>query len=380
MPHSALRTPQLISMRRVLVVSHVYLDPTRRGKLRAFAARDLDVTLGLPQRWTEAALGRAIETIWERQGGVEIFPIPVRRYGDPATLQFRRRELRSLLRDKRPDLVQVEEEPLSGAAAQVVRAAQRADIPAVLFTQENVERPSSVLARWRGRRTLERVRGVIAGGDAAAELVRRERPDLPVAIIPQIGVAVPPAPEHAYHEGLAIACVGRLVVEKGLDTLLEALAENRGERWHLTVVGEGPERERLERITSEQRLAARVRWTGALPPDRLARLWAELDVLVLPSRKRPAWPEPVGQVLMEAMAHEVAVVGSDAGVIPEVIGDAGVIVPPGDPVALAAALRRLAADGERRPLIQAARARVLQRFSHDAVAQQTMEFWGEILA
>jgi glycosyltransferase involved in cell wall biosynthesis len=366
-------------MRRVLVVSHLYLDPAHRGKLRAFAARDLDVTLGVPQRWTEAALGRSIETIWERQGGVEIFPIPARHYGDAATLQFGRRELRSLLRDKRPDLVQVEEEPQSRAAAQVVRAARRADIPAVLFTQENIERPSSVLARWRGRRTLERVRGVIAGSDAAAELVRRERPDLPVAVIPQIGVAVPPAPEHAYHEGLAIGCVGRLVAEKGLDTLLEALAENRGERWHLTVVGEGPERERLERITSQQRLAARVRWTGALPPDRLARLWPELDVLVLPAGKPPAWPEPVGQVLMEAMAHEVAVLGSDAGVIPEVIGDAGVIVPPGDPAALAAALRRLAADGERRPLIQAARARALQRFSHDAVAQQTMEFWGEIL-
>jgi len=366
-------------MRRVLVVSHVYLDPTRRGKLRAFAARDLEVTLGVPQQWTESGLGRSIETTWERQGGVEIFPIPARHHGDPATLQFGRRELRSLLRDKRPDLVQVEEELPSLVAAQVVSAARRADIPAVLFTQENVQRPSSVVARWRVRRTLERVRGVIAGSAAGAELVRRERPNVPVAIIPQIGVAVPPAPEHTYHEGLAIVCVGRLVAEKGLDTLLEALALNRTERWHLTVVGEGPDRERLERYTSDQRLAARVRWLGALAPDRLARLWPELDVLVLPSRKMPAWTEPVGQVLMEAMAHEVAVIGSDAGVIPEVIGDCGVLVPPGDPAALAAALRRLAAEGERRPLVRAARARAMQRFSDDAVAEATMQFWGEIL-
>lgn len=366
-------------MRRVLIISHAYLDPTRRGKLRAFAARDLEVTLGVPQRWKEGNLGRSIETTWERQGGVEIFPIPARHDGDAATWRFGRRELISLLRDKRPDVVQVEEELLSPVAAQVVGAARRGDIPAVLFTQENVARPASILVRWRGRRTLARVRGVIAGSDAAGELVRRERPNLPVAVIPQIGVAVPPAPEHTYHEGLAIACVGRLVAEKGLDTLLQALAENRDEPWHLTVVGEGPERERLERFTSEQRLAARVRWAGALPPDRLARLWSELDVLVLPSRKLVAWIEPVGQVLREAMAHEVAVVGSDAGVIPEVIGDSGLIVPPDDPAALAAALRRLARDGERRPLIQAARARALQRFSDDAVAEATMRFWGEIL-
>lgn len=366
-------------MRRVLIISHVYLDPSRRGKLRAFAARDLEVTLGVPQYWMEGPLGRSIETVWERQGRVEIFPIPVRHYGNAAVMRFGRRELRSLLRDKRPDLLQVEEELLSHAAFQVVRAARRAGIPAVLFTQENMEQPSSVLARWRSRRTLDRVRGVIAGSDAAAELVRHGRPDLPVAVIPQIGVTVPPVPEHSFHEGLSIACVGRLVAEKGLDTLLEALAENRTERWHLTVIGEGPDRERLERFTSTQRLAARVRWVGALPPDQLARLWPEIDVLVLPSRKMPAWTEPVGQVLMEAMAHEVAVVGSDAGVIPEVIGDTGLIVPAGNPAALAAALRGLATEAARRPFVQAARARAMQRFSDDSVAQRTVEFWGEIL-
>ena len=103
-------------------------------------------------------------------------------------------------------------------------------------------------------------------------------------------------------------------------------------------------------------------------------------MLVQPSRRLPTWAEPVGQVLMEAMAHEVAVIGSDAGVIPEVIGDAGVVIPPDDAPRLAAALRRLAADAERRPLIQAARARVMQRFSDDAVAERTMAFWREILA
>lgn len=366
-------------MRRVLVISHVYLNPARRGKLQALAARDLDVTLGVPQHWTDTVLGRSIETVWERQGRVEVFPIPARHPGDTALLQFGRRELRSLLRDKRPALVQVEEELRSRAAAQVVRAARRGDIPVVLFIQENVERASSVLARWRGRGTLERVRGVIAGSDAAAALVLRARPNVPVTVIPQIGVAVPPAPTHTLHEGLAIGYVGRLVAEKGLDTLLEALAVNRAERWHLTIVGEGPDRERLEQVTSAHRLAARVRWTGALPPERLAMLWPELDVLVLPSRKLPVWTEPVGQVLMEAMAHEVAVVGTNAGVIPEVIGESGLIVPPDDPAALATALRRLAADGERRPMVQAARARAMQRFSDDAVAEATMRFWGEIL-
>jgi glycosyltransferase involved in cell wall biosynthesis len=368
------------AIRRVVIISHSYLDPARRGKLRALAARDLDVTLGVPQRWTEGALRRSITTKWERQGRIEVFPIPARHAGDPALLRFAGRDLKALLRDKRPALVQVEEEPTTRAAAQVVAAARRAGIAAVLFTRGNVEHPSSVWTRWRQRRTLERVRGVIAGSEAAKRLVQRERPDLPVAVIPQLGVVVPPAPEHAYHEGLSIVYVGRLVPEKGLDTLLQALAVNRAERWHLTVVGEGPEREPLEQLASEQRLAARVRWAGALPPDRLARLWTEADVLVLPSRTRPDWTEPVGQVLMEAMANEVTVVGSDAGVIPEVIGDSGLVVPAGDAEALAAALRRLAPESARRPFMQAGRARVMQRFAEDAVAEATIRFWGEILA
>ena len=369
-----------MAVRRVVVISHAYLDPAHRGKLKALAARDLDVTIGVPQRWAAATIGRPIEATWERQSGVETFPVPARHHGDPTTVRFGSRELRSLLRDKRPDLVQVEEEPLFPAAAQVTRMARRAGIPVVLFTQDNVASRPSFTQRWRRRRVLERVRGVIAGSEAAAALVRHERPDAAVAVIPQLGVTVPPAPEHAYHEGLAIGFVGRLVPEKGLDTLLEALGENRSERWHLTVVGEGPERERLERMASAERLAARIRWTGALPPTGIARLWPDLDVLVLPSRKLPTWREPVAEVLAEAMAHEVAVIGSDSGVIPEVIGEAGVIVPAGEPHALAEALRRVAATAFRRSLIEAGRGRAMQRFSEDAVAGRTLEFWGQLLS
>src|SRR2546430_1920095 len=93
-------------VRRVLVISHTYLDPARRGKLKALAARDLDVTVGVPQRWAEPSLGPPVAATWERQGRVETFPIPVRGHADPATARFAGRELRSLLRDKRPDLVQ----------------------------------------------------------------------------------------------------------------------------------------------------------------------------------------------------------------------------------------------------------------------------------
>jgi glycosyltransferase involved in cell wall biosynthesis len=162
--------------------------------------------------------------------------------------------------------------------------------------------------------------------------------------------------------------------------LLQALAENRGHRWHLTVVGDGPDRERLERLASDLRLAARIRWAGALPPEDVRGLWPELDVLVMPARALPTWAEPAAHVVAEAMAYEVAVLGTSAGATPEVIGDAGVVVPADDPLALAGALRRLASPDQRRPLAHAGRARAMQYFSDDAVAERTLTFWKELLS
>src|SRR2546428_12197057 len=86
---------------RVLVISHTYTTPANRGKLRALAARGLDVTVGVPQRWREeGVLGRTLEVAWERQNGVEAFPVPVRHPGSPDVLRFGGRALRSQPRGK----------------------------------------------------------------------------------------------------------------------------------------------------------------------------------------------------------------------------------------------------------------------------------------
>src|SRR5438270_11786154 len=100
-----------------------------------------------------------------------------------------------------------------------------------------------------------------------------------------------------HHEGLAIGCVGRLVPEKGFDTLLQALAENRSHRWHLTVVGDGPDGERLERLASDLRLAARICWAGALPLEDVREVWPELDVLGPPVGPLPSGAEPAAHAV-----------------------------------------------------------------------------------
>lgn len=365
-------------MRRVLIVSTSYVEPTARGKLRALAARGLDLTVAIPQRWRDP-LGRLRESTWERQQALEVFPIPMSHPGDLENARFGRRELAALVRDKRPELLQVEEEPETALARQLVRLAARLKIPAVLATAANVDGTRSWTAGWRRRRTLRRLTGALAASAGAATLARRDVPALPVGIIPHQGAHVPPTPAHEPHEGLTIGFVGRLVPQRGLDTLLQALAHHRHAGWRLTVVGDGPERERLERLASELHLAARIRWAGALPPERLQDQWQHFDVLVVPSRPTADWNEPNGTTLLEAMAHEVAVIGSDTGVLPELIGDAGLVTPPGEAEALAAALERTLDHRERTGLARAARARALKLFSDDAIADRTLRFWQEML-
>lgn len=366
-------------MRRVLIASPTYIEPTARGKLHALAARGLDLTVAIPQRWRDLVLGRQLESTWERQQALEVFPIPVSHPGDLEYARFGRRELAALLRDKRPELIQIEAEPETALARQLVRLATRLKIPAVLATAANVDGARTWSAGWRRRRTLKRLAGALAASTGAATLVRRDVPTLPVGVVPQRGAHVPPKPVHEPHEGLTIGFVGRLVPQRGLDTLLQALAQHRHTLWRLSVVGDGPERERLERLASELHLAARIRWTGALPPERMPELWHKFDVLVVPSRPTAYWNEPNGTTLLEAMAHEVAVIGSDTGVLPELIGDAGIVTPPGEAEALAAALTRLLDPGERAALAQAARARALKLFSDDAIAERTLRFWQEML-
>src|SRR2546430_15520081 len=135
---------------------------------------------------------------------------------------------------------------------------------------------------------LRRIKGAIAGSGAAAALLRRVVPDLPVAAIPQLGIHVPTELEHMHHEGVAIGCVGRLVPEKGVDTLLQALAENRSHRWHLTVVGDGPDRQRLERLASGLRLAAAIPRAGPPPPPDARALLPQAHVLGVPAGPPPA--------------------------------------------------------------------------------------------
>jgi len=155
------------------------------------------------------------------------------------------------------------------------------------------------------------------------------------------------------HAGLRIACVASLEPYKGHVHLVEALARlaREGVAFECDLVGAGELRAALEARVAAEGLGRSVRFLGPQPSERVASLVAAADVLVLPSIVTPEGKmEGLPVALMEALAVETPVVASAISGIPELVEDGvtGVLVPPADPRALAAALARLAADPEER--------------------------------
>jgi glycosyltransferase involved in cell wall biosynthesis len=177
-----------------------------------------------------------------------------------------------------------------------------------------------------------------------------------------------------------IGFVGRLSPEKSVETLLEAVA-GAEERHMLLIVGDGPERAALENRAAELGIAERVRFVGALPLDQIPDVIASLDVLALPSRRTTHWHEQFGRVLVEAMASKVAVVGSNTGAIPGVIGDPTMLFPERDAGALASLLDHLSAQPELR--LRAGEdgyARALKHFTMERVCEQLVAVWRGLAA
>lgn len=366
---------------RAVIVSHLYADPASRGKLRALAGQGAAVAVAVPARWIPSGATAPIETPFAEDSGVRIVPIPTRgAQADGSPGSWQTAALRRLLTDFRPDIVQVEEEPTTSVADVTLRLTRQLKIPAVAYTAVSRTESYPFLARLRRRRTLSRAAAVLGANTIATGLVRAEYSALPTASLPQLGLPVPPALNGEPHPPLAIGFVGRLVPAKGLDVLLRACTRLYG-AWTLTIVGTGPDQEQLEALAERIGIASRVTWLGGIPRSDLVKFWPRIDCLVAPSRASANWVETYPTQVLEAMSHGVAVVVSDSGALPEMVGKAGLIFSDGHPEGLTDALARLLENAELRAQLAAeGRRRVIAEYVDDAIARKTLAFWETVLA
>jgi len=170
---------------------------------------------------------------------------------------------------------------------------------------------------------------------------------------------------------VVILSVGRLVEKKGTDVLLRALARLPAQlHWKLVHVGTGPLLSDMKDLCRTLGLAERVEWRGALAQDEVLREYRAADLFALASRvARDGDRDGLPNVLVEAQSQGLACVASRISAVPELVSDGltGVLVPPDEPAALAAALADLVSNpARRRALGEAAAARVRAEFTLEA--------------
>lgn len=273
--------------------------------------------------------------------------------------------------------------PLTG-----IHVANRINIPSVLTTHtvslfpdsEYLWRPLSY-GYPRYRLQISKVKKIIAVSESAKTFIEYFADENKIRVIPN-GVDVnrfsPENKTENRNEKSIILYMGRLVPKKGIHILIRAM-KNVLKKYPdalLLIGGKGKMKTFLNSYANTLGLKDNVRFLGYVPDNMLPSLYASSDVFVLPS----ITAESFGITLLEAMATGTPVIGSSVGGIPEVIGDCGLIIEPGNPKKLSDAVITLLDDENlREKLGRKGRKMVEEKYSWDIVGKNIINVYKEVM-
>lgn len=387
---------------RILVASHTYIVDLNCEKLRALAQVEpgIEVMAVVPKRWRPGGVqNKIIETQPKTEGNFRVVPVSNLSENNQALLTFGL-DLVGLLKDFKPDVIQVEQGSKSLGYAQFITLNRLLGLKAknVFFTWWNLpyelKFPLSLLEAYN----LKNTHGIIAGNQDGADILRQRGYNGPIRVLPQLGVdedlfAPRPQPELAAELGIApqdfvVGFVGRFVEEKGILTLLQALGGLLSRPWKFLLLGRGPLENTLLEQANQLGMADRLIRVESVPHDQVSRYINLMNTLVLPSETTyqfktltaVGWKEQFGHVLIEAMAAKVPVIGSDSGEIPFVIGEAGLVFPEKNVAALQGCLAALMDSTDLQDKLgQQGYERAMQLYTNRAIARQQLNFFQELV-
>jgi glycosyltransferase involved in cell wall biosynthesis len=357
---------------RVLRIYHAGRDPAHRERERALVRAGIDVTLVVPTEWPGP------DDVGDEP--FEVIGLSVRRPGDVNRHTYvEPSRIRTLIDELQPDVVDLHEEPFSSVVHQLLRVIPDR-LPVVTYAAQNIDkRFPPPFAQWE-RRALSRVSGVYPCSKQAASVLvgkgfRGAVRVLPLGVAPQITRGRQRLPA----ETLELLLVGRLVPEKGVTDAVHVLAALQAKHsMHLTLAGVGPEGDAAQRLAAELGVRNRLTVEPWLAADELARRYRKAHVLLAPSRTTRTWVEQFGRMVVEGQAAGAVVVGYASGSLPEVVGEAGVLVPEGDAVALVDAVRALVDEPEYWARLRKRSLADARRCTWDAIATGQIELYAQV--
>ena len=358
--------PRLTNARRLLVVSHPSVVAVNQAVYLSMMELGWDPLIVVPSRWRHdySSSSFAPEVLAGLEG--KVLPLPVVLPGRPQRHLYLARAKRIIERFG-PEVVFLEQESFSCAAIQWGFAANRSGLPFGVQSDENLDRPLPLPARAIRWWVLDRASFVAARSPTAATRAEDWGAKGHIAVVPH---AVPlwTTADRVGAGTFTVGFAGRLVPEKGVMDLVDA-AQRLSGPVRLLFVGEGQLRSELEAMRLHD---VDIEVRNDVPHSRMPEAYAEMDVLVLPSRTTPTWAEQFGRVLVEALSCGVPVVGSDSGEIPWVVTTTGGgrVFREGDAGELSRILEDLRGNPEQRKrLAEQGKSMVEKVFAADACAQ-----------
>ncbi len=365
---------------RILMLSKAMVVGTYQRKAEELAALPgVDLTVAAPSWWIEPGVGALeLERRYVRGYRLQVLPIWLNGHFHvhfyPA--------LRRLVEHVRPEIFHIDEESFNLATFQAMRLGVAAGARCCFYNYANIDRRYPPPFGWFERYNFEHAAAAIACSHEAGGILRRHGYQGPLHILPQFGVdheLFHPAEVSHPSRPFRIGYFGRMVEEKGVLDLVGAVAQ-LPEDVRLLLIGSGELEERIAAAIGHLGIRGRVELRPMAPSAQIAAEMRGLHAFVLPSRTTTRWKEQYGRVIPEAMASGVAVIGSDSGEIPHVIGDAGLVFREGSVDDLAGKLRQLIEEPElHATLARRGRERVLVHYTQRALAQSYYEIYRDML-
>jgi L-malate glycosyltransferase len=372
---------------KLLVIGHAFLLAYAQRKYVAMKQLDSGLRLRLVvPRSMQDRFGRTAHEVHPALLPEEVVALEARLTGWQGHMTYihNPQRLAAVFRDFQPDVIHIDEEPQALLTVETIflKGVFAPDSAVTQFTWDNILRKRDFpigAAKSRLRRySLQRTAAVVCGNKRAAELLRSEKYFRgAIETLPQFGLDPAehsPGTESALRAelgldgGVVVGYVGRLVREKGLHLLIEALGRLTAHPWKLLLVGAGPlETEIHETWTAK--FPGRIVLVPAVPYEEVPRFLRCADIFTLASYSTPTWKEQFGLGLAQAMLLGIASIGSTCGAIPDVLGPGGMLFEEGQSRDLTRALEiLLTSETRRQELGLLGREFALRNYTSESVA------------
>ncbi len=376
---------------RVLLISHTCQSRTEGQPKAEQLARlpGIELRVVIPNRWMHYGKPRAAQMPED-----SAFTLSVEKVAWPwaGPAQFYLHwypRLAKILKEFRPDIIDLWEEPwgLISVQACLLRNRLLPSAKIISETEQNLNKSLPFPFEAFRSYTLSNADFAVGRNSEAVVNLRAKGYTGPTEVVPNAvdtGLFVPMDRKQCRASmgltGFVAGYIGRLVEEKGLMDMVDALPDCPPDV-SLLFVGDGPFRTQMEERARGLGIAERVRILHGRPLAELPAIMNAIDALVLPSRTTPRWKEQFGRVIIEAHACGTPVIGSDSGAIPEVVGKGGIIVPERCPSALAEAITSLRQDpAKAREMGRIGREQVLANYTWERVAARMYDIYCRVMA